>query len=152
MAWDKIKNLFKKENATLMIHWWVRSSSSDKWYLLTLQMTKTLLKFAHSIYSEQQDKYIVFIEKKMLNLITSLLFNGKRRVMKSRITRCAITFPHEHVTSLTPTVWAVRFLIEITVILKMKKYYFIGSYSKENLTLVVILYEIYETSLRRLVS
>ena len=43
------------------------------------------------------------------------------------------------------------FLIEITIVLKAIKSHFKGSYDKQNLTLVVISYEIYETR-RRLVS
>ena len=43
------------------------------------------------------------------------------------------------------------FLIEIIFILKAIKSYFKGSYDKQNLTLVVISYEIYKTR-RRLVS
>ena len=46
------------------------------------------------------------------------------------------------------SVSTVRFLSEILFILKAIKSYFKWSYDKENLTLVVISYEIYETRLR----
>ena len=42
----------------------------------------------------------------------------------------------------------VRFLFEIMLILKAIKSNFKGSYNKQNLTLVVISYEIYETRQR----
>ena len=45
----------------------------------------------------------------------------------------------------------MRFLIEIIFMLKAIRAHFKGSYDKQNLTLVVISYEIYETR-RRLVS
>ena len=54
------------------------------------------------------------------------------------------------VTSLTTYVSVMRFLLEILSILKAIKSNFKKSYDKQNLTLVVILYEIYETR-RRLV-
>ena len=43
------------------------------------------------------------------------------------------------------------FLVEIMIILRAIKFHFKGSYDKQNLTLVVISYEIYETR-RKLVS
>ena len=55
------------------------------------------------------------------------------------------------VTSLTTSVPTMRFLIEIMFILKAIKSTFKGQYDKQNLTLVVISYEIYETH-QRLVS
>ena len=48
-----------------------------------------------------------------------------------------------HVTSLTTFVSTRHFLIEIMFILKAIKSHFKGSYDKQDLTLVVILYEIY---------
>ena len=53
----------------------------------------------------------------------------------------------ERVTSLT----TMRFHIELMCILKATKSRFQGSYNRQNLTLVVISYEIYETH-QRLVS
>ena len=62
-----------------------------------------------------------------------------------------ITFSRIYVTSLTKTVTAMRFLIEIMFILNAVFSHFNGSYNKQNLTTVVISYEIYETH-RRFVS
>ena len=56
-----------------------------------------------------------------------------------------ITLRRVYVTSLTMSVSAMHFLIEVNVILKAIKYYLKGSYNKKNLTLVVFLHEIYET-------
>ena len=64
---------------------------------------------------------------------------------KNRMTTCV------HVTSLTTSVSIMCFLIEIIFILKAIKAHLSGSYDKQNLTLVVISYKIYETR-RRLVS
>ena len=66
------------------------------------------------------------------------------------MTTCVITFWRVDVTSLTMSVSTMLF-IEIMIILKSIKSYFKGSYDKQNFTLVVISYEIYETP-RRLVS
>ena len=68
---------------------------------------------------------------------------------KNRTTR-VITLWLVDVTSLTTSVSTMFFLLEILPILKAIKSNFKGSYDKQNLTLVVISYEIYETS--RLVS
>ena len=54
-----------------------------------------------------------------------------------------------HITSLATSVSTMCFLIEIMFILKAIKSHFKRSYDKQNLTLVVILFEIYETSQRR---
>ena len=54
------------------------------------------------------------------------------------------------VTSLTTSMSTVYFLLEILSILKATKSNFKGSYDKQNPTLVVMLYRIYETR-RRLV-
>ena len=70
---------------------------------------------------------------------------------KNRMTTRVITFWRVDVTSLTTSVSAMRFLLEILSILKAIKYSFKGSYDMQNLTLVVISYEIDETR-RRLVS
>ena len=59
---------------------------------------------------------------------------------KTRMTTIVITLWRVDVTSMT-----MRFLLEILPILKAIKSHFKGSYDKQNLTLVVILYEIYET-------
>ena len=59
-----------------------------------------------------------------------------------------ITFWREDVTSLTTSVSTMCFLIEILFVLKVIKSKFKGSYDKQNLTLVVISYEIYETRRR----
>ena len=68
-----------------------------------------------------------------------------------RMTTRVITLWRVDVTSLTTSLSTVRFLLEILCILKAIKSDFIGPYDKQNLTLVVISYEIYETR-RRLVS
>ena len=67
------------------------------------------------------------------------------------MTTRVITLRREDVTSLTMVVTTMRFRIEIMFILKAIKSHFKVSYDKQNLTLVVISYEIYETR-RRLVS
>ena len=70
---------------------------------------------------------------------------------KNRMTTRVITFWCVDITSLTTSVLTMRVLHEILLILTAIKSNFKGSYDKKNLTLVVILYEIYETR-RRLVS
>ena len=67
---------------------------------------------------------------------------------KNRMTTRVITLWRVHVTSLTTSVSTMRFLLEILFILKATKSSFRKSYDKQNLTLMVISYEIYETSLR----
>ena len=73
---------------------------------------------------------------------------------KNRMTIRVITFWGVYIMSLTMSLSKMCFLIEIMVILKVikshfkrsyKKSHFKGSYNKQNLTLVVILYEVYET-------
>ena len=81
------------------------------------------------------------------------------RILESWLTSChknhntthVITLWRVCVTSLTTFVSTMRFLIEFMLIFKAIKSYFKGSYDKQNLTDVVISYEIYETR-RRLVS
>ena len=70
---------------------------------------------------------------------------------KNHQTTCVITLWHIHVMSLKTSVSTMRFVIEIMLILKAIKSHFKGSYDKQNLTLLIISYEIYETC-RRLVS
>ena len=70
---------------------------------------------------------------------------------KNRMTTRVITLLRVSVTSLTTSMSTMRFLSEIMFVLKAIKSHFKGSYNKQNLTLVVISYEIYETR-RRLVS
>ena len=70
---------------------------------------------------------------------------------KNRLTARKITLWRVHVGSLTMSVSTMCFLIEILLILNAIKSHFKGSYDKQNLTLVVISYEIYETR-QRLVS
>ena len=48
---------------------------------------------------------------------------------------------------MTMSMSTMRFLIEIMFILKAIKYHFKGSYDKQNLTLVDISYEVYETDI-----
>ena len=67
------------------------------------------------------------------------------------MTTRVITLWRVHVTSLTTFVSTMRFLLEIIITLKAIKSHLKRSYDKQNLTLVVISYEIYETR-RRLVS
>ena len=54
------------------------------------------------------------------------------------MTKRVITSRREHVTSLTTSVSTMRFLLEIMFILKAIKFFFKGSYDKQDLTLVVI--------------
>ena len=69
----------------------------------------------------------------------------------NHMTTRVITLWHIEVTSLTTSVSTMLFHIEIFSILKAIKSNFNRSRDKQNLTLVVISYEIYET-LQRLVS
>ena len=69
--------------------------------------------------------------------MTSLLFSGYRRILKSYVHTCNTTLERRrnvidnvHVNK--------RFLLEILYILKAIKYNFKGSYDKLNLKLVVI--------------
>ena len=68
---------------------------------------------------------------------------------KNRMTTRAVTIWRVDVRSLTTSVSTMRFLLEILSILKAIKSKFKESYDKQNLTLVVISYEIYETRRRR---
>ena len=61
---------------------------------------------------------------------------------KNRMTTRVITFWRVHATSLTTSVSTMHFLIEILLILNAIKSHFKSSYDKQNLTLVVITYEI----------
>ena len=61
-----------------------------------------------------------------------------------------ITLWRLDVTSLTTSVSTIHFILEVLSIFKAIKSDFKGSYDKQNLTFVVISYEIYETR-RRLV-
>ena len=70
---------------------------------------------------------------------------------KNRMTTRVITLWRVHVTSLTTSMSTVRFLVETKFILNATKSRFKGSCDKQNLTLVVISYEIYEKR-RRLFS
>ena len=60
------------------------------------------------------------------------------------MTTGVITLWRIHVMSLTISMSAMHFLTEIMFILKAIKSQCKGSYDKQNLTLVVISYEIYE--------
>ena len=71
--------------------------------------------------------------------------SGHKNCMTTRV----IILWRVHVTSLTKPVSTVSFLFEILFILKAIKFHSKVSYDKQNLTLVVIPYDIYETSLRR---
>ena len=64
---------------------------------------------------------------------------------KNRMTTCVIILWRERVTPLTTSVSAMRFLLQILSILKAIKSNFRGSYDTQNLILVVISYEIYDT-------
>ena len=70
---------------------------------------------------------------------------------KNHMTTRVITLWRVDVTSLTASVSTMRFLLEVLPILKAIKSHFMGSCDKQNPTLVIISYEIYETR-RRLVS
>ena len=61
------------------------------------------------------------------------------------MTTRVITLWREDVTSLISSVSTMCFLTEMMFILKATKSHFKASYDKQNLTLVVIPYEIYET-------
>ena len=58
---------------------------------------------------------------------------------------------HVQVTSLTTSVSTMRFPIEVVFILKAIKFHSEVSYDKQNLMLVVISYEMYETSRTRFI-
>ena len=70
---------------------------------------------------------------------------------KTRMTTRVITLWREDVKSFTTSVSTMLFLVEIILTLKAIKSHLKGPYDKQNLTLVVISYEIYETR-RGLVS
>ena len=70
---------------------------------------------------------------------------------KNRMTTSVITLWCIHVKPLTTFLSTMGFLIEIMFILKGIKFHFKGSDDEQNLTLLVISYEIYETC-QRLVS
>ena len=61
------------------------------------------------------------------------------------MTTSVITLWRENLSSLTTSMSAMRFLVEIMLILKAIKSHFKGSYDKQNLIFMVISYEIYET-------
>ena len=67
---------------------------------------------------------------------------------KNHMIKHVITHWFIHVTSLTTSLSAIHFLIEIKLILNAIKSHFKGSYDKQHLTFVVISYEIYETHQR----
>ena len=60
---------------------------------------------------------------------------------KNHMTTRVITLLRVHVTSLTKTVSTMRFHNKIMLIFMAIKSYFKGSYNKQNLILVIILYE-----------
>ena len=68
---------------------------------------------------------------------------------KNRMPTRVITLWHVYVTPLTTSVSAMRFHIELMIILKVIKSRFQGSYDNKNLTLVVISYEIYKGSFHK---
>ena len=68
--------------------------------------------------------------------------NAWKNMFDPYITTRVITLWCKHVTLLTTSVSTMRFLIEIMFVLNVIKSHFKGSYDKQNLTLVVILYEI----------
>ena len=61
------------------------------------------------------------------------------------MTTRVITLWRVHVTPLTTSVSTMRFIIEMLFMLKAIKSHLIGPYDTQNLTLVVISYETYET-------
>ena len=65
---------------------------------------------------------------------------------KNRMTTCVITLWLVEVKSLTTSLSTMHFLIVIMFILKAIKSHFKGSYDKQNLTRVVISYQIYDHS------
>ena len=67
---------------------------------------------------------------------------------KNRMTTCVITLWCVYVTLLTESLSTMHFLMEIKFSLNVIKSRFKGSYDKQNLTLVVISYEIYETHMK----
>ena len=67
---------------------------------------------------------------------------------KNRMTTHVIILWLKRVTSLTTSVSTMHYQNEKMFILKAIKSHFKRSYDKQNLTLLVILYEIYETRLR----
>ena len=70
---------------------------------------------------------------------------------KNRMTTHVITLWQVHATSSTTSVSTMRFSLNIAYLKTMKSHFDVSYYDKQNLTLVVISYEIYETSLRPLV-
>ena len=81
--------------------------------------------------------------------MTSLLFSKLGRVIKSYGHTCNNTLVHTcNVIETSVSAMLSYYFFGIMVILKAVKSHFKGSYDKQNLTLVVISYEIYETDRR----
>ena len=97
---------------------------------------------------------LIFVSSKCFKLYCFLSYDVAiiQRITschKNHMTTRAITLWHERVTLLTTSVSTMRFRFEIMYNLKAIKSHFKGSFDKQNLTLVVITYEIYETRQRR---
>ena len=91
------------------------------------------------------------IEKKSSLSYDVAVFQWITSCHKNLMTTRVITLRRVYIKSLTPSVSTMGFLHEIMFILKAIKIHFKRSYDKQNLTLVVVSHEIYETR-RRLVS
>ena len=102
-------------------------------------LTESFCQFIHPPISNCYLSYDVAV----IQWITSSHKNG--------MTTCVITLWRIHLMSLMTSMSIMCFLIKIMIILKALKSHFKGSYDKQNLTLEVISYEIYETH-QRLVS
>ena len=103
--------------------------------------------------------YHSLFQKEISNIptFTPILFNQTRRITRHNVSVAryksvmknghdwspASTLWRVDVTSLTTSMSTMRFLLEILSILKAIKSDLKGSYDKQNLTLEVILYEIY---------
>ena len=72
------------------------------------------------------------------------LFQWITSCHRNHMTTCVITLWRVDVISLTTFMSTMRFLIEIKFALNAIKSLFQGSYDKQNLTLMVISYEIYK--------
>ena len=91
---------------------------------------------------------ITFVKKRYLSYDVAVI-QWITSCHKTRMTTRVITLWREDITLLTTSVSTTRFLLEILSVLKAIKSHFKGSFDKQNLTLLIISYEIYETRRRR---
>ena len=155
----------------LNVHTWSYTSGHFTWNL----WNKPSARIMNFIWNDHSCKILFIIWRFKLDFISfemKIIFSIRNRIVdttlsmtlrlhiaviqwitschKNRMATSVITHWREHVTSLTTSVSTIRFFfvfffVKLKFIMKAIKPYFKGSYDKQNLTLMVILYEIYET-------